>query len=404
MTTDLDIPPSQAIMLEAERISLLDVTAHEFHPIAQARRLLLSSTLGLVLIVVSASCGSGDDSESTDTATADGEPAAAEDTGDGSEAPADSTSSTTTTTTTSPATSSTVLGGGAVALECSHSNAITELLWDATQGPDSVFAAFGSLDPPTGTMEITAFDPDANLLAGIWWFPEPLGDGLAQGIVWLDGEVVGDVYYLDGVAPRETGDIELLNTGQTLTLELSTNSAGQAVADQCWEGSKPPLIAFDVPLTIFGIGPIQPGMTLAEVRTAVGDATIAPAALDEFEFSGGLCFHVVVGDDGLRLQMSGLGPESSPDDATIGAVIVGYGGYSTPSGIALGTPQAGVEAALGSQLEISPHEYVDGWYLDFVPNDPAEQHLRLRFVITSGVVTEMRAGLAEWTSLVEGCA
>ena len=70
----------------------------------------------------------------------------------------------------------------------------------------------------------------------------------------------------------------------------------------------------------------------------------------------------------------------------------------------IGTAQADVEAALGAQLEISPHAYQDGWYLDFVPSDPAEQHLRLRFVVIDGAVSEMRAGLAEWTALVEGCA
>jgi hypothetical protein len=350
--------------------------------------------LAVALIIVLASCGSGESGQ---------------DAGDGAE----SAGSAAAPTTTSPAVSAptTTAAPAATAepatpsgpLDCAAQESILALLWNenATGASDSAaFTAFAD-EAPTGELRITAFDPVSRLVAGIWSFPDPQGDGLAQGIVWLDGEVVGDVYYLDGVDPLKTGEVDLLETEEFITLELGMATSGEAIAKGCWVGPKPPLIAYDTPLTIYGLGEIEPGMSLAEVLDAVGDF---PHDLsDQLDWADGWCYVLAVEDTGVSLQLDGLGPDASPLDATVGAVVVSWG-YSTPSGIATGATQAEVEAALGDQLEISPHAYVEGFYLDFVPNDPAEKHLRLRFVITSGVVTEMRAGLAKVTSLVEGCS
>lgn len=350
-------------------------------------------------MIVLASCGSGESGQ---------------DAGDGGELAGNAAASSTTaapaatsqavsapTTTAAPAaTAEPATPSGP--LDCAAEESILALLWNdnATGASDSAaFTAFAD-ESPTRELRITAFDPVSRLVAGIWSFPDPQGDGLAQGIVWLDGEVVGDVYYLDGVDPLETGEVDLLETEEFITLELAIAS-GEAIAKGCWVGPKPPLIAYDTPLTIYGLGEIEPGMTLAEVLVAVGEF---PHDLsDQLDWADGWCYVLAVEDTGVSLQLDGLGPDASPRDATVGAVAVSWG-YSTPSGIETGTTQAEVEAALGNQLEISPHAYVEGFYLDFVPNDPAEKHLRLRFVITSGVVTEMRAGLAEVTSLVEGCS
>ena len=361
-------------------------------------RASLVLSVGLVLVLVAGACGSGDDDSSEVAAESNGDSPAST-----TSTTTTTTASTTTTTTTAAVTTSTAVSEGPVALDCTHGDAIAALLWNVSPDPPTAFAAFGTGGPPTGTIEITAFDPDARMLAARYWFPDPQGDGLAQGIVWIDGEVVGDVYYLDGADPVETGDVAMLQTGELLTLEVAPNSGGELVALDCWDGPKPARISLDDPLTIYGIGPVRVGMTLTDVIEEIGDLPL-PDPNDEFEFSDGLCFHVPIDDSGVTLQMSGLGPGSSPYDATVAAVVVTFGGYSTPSGVSILTPQQVVEDALGSQLEISPHEYVEGFYLDFVPNDPADQDLRLRFVVTSDVVTEMRAGLAERTSLVEGCA
>ena len=74
------------------------------------------------------------------------------------------------------------------------------------------------------------------LAAGIWFFPDPQADGLASGIVWRDGSVAGDAYYLDGVDPIVTGDVELLESGEDdTTLDVSTGPGGEAVVDDCRE-------------------------------------------------------------------------------------------------------------------------------------------------------------------------
>lgn len=359
----------------------------------------------VALMIVLASCGSG---ESGQAAGDDAEPAgsaAASSTTTVVPAVAPTTTSkavsATTTTVASASTTEPATPSGP--LDCAAEESILALLWNenATGANDSAaFTAFTD-ESPNGELRITAFDPVTRLVAGIWSFPDPQADGLAQGIVWLDGEVVGDVYYLDGADPIETGEVELLETGEFITLELDMAASGEAITKGCWVGPKPPLIAYDTTLTIYGLGEIEPGMTLAEVLDAVGDF---PHDLsDQLDWADGWCYVLAVEDTGVSLQLEGFGPDASPLDATVGAVVVNWG-YSTPSGIKTGVPQAQVEAALGAQLEISPHAYVEGFYLDFVPDDPDEKHLRLRFVITSGVVTEMRAGLAEVTSLIEGCS
>ncbi len=349
-----------------------------------------------ILILLLSACGSGE------------KPAADAETG---EAATSSTSPTSTTsvapdTTDPPATTeapTTTLVDEPVALDCEALDGILGLLWNDWANATADSPAFGSFtdELPNGQMRVTAYDPSTRLVAGVWTFPEPGGDGLAQGIVWLDGVVTGDVYYLDGVEPLVEGDDALLETGEFLTLELDMEG-GLAVATGCWVGPKPPLVSLTAPLTIHGIGPITAGMTLAQVLDAVGD--FPHDVSDQLDWADGYCYVLPLEDSGLWLQLEGEGPDASPLDAIVGAVVVNWGGYSTPSGMALGTTQSDLEAALGDQLVITPHEYVDGTYHDFVPNDPDEQHLRLRFEVTGGVVTQMRAGLATTTSLVEGCS
>ena len=351
-------------------------------------------------MLLTAACGAGGDGAGEDVATSQSDADAAGTTTEPTTTTATTTAAVTTSTSTTTSTTSTLPAETTVALDCSATDAILAVLAD-----EPVFAAFGSDAPPTRIVSITAFDPAEPLLAGIWFFPEPQADGLARGIVWRDGAVVGDVYYLDGVDPIASGEVELLDGGaDEITLEISVDPGGDAVVDDCSQKTLTSPISYETPLTIDGIGAIRPGMTLTEVVQATGHVASFPSGDLELELSDGLCFHAVLDEVDVILQMSGLGPESSRFDATVGAVIVTTPTYTTPSGIMVGTAQADVEAALGDQLEISPHNYEDGWYMDFVPNDRAEQHLRLRFVVTNGAVSEMRAGLAEWTSLVEGCA
>ena len=289
-------------------------------------------------------------------------------------------------------------------VDCDAVDGILGLLWNdwaATADDAPAFGSFSS-DLPNGQIRVTAYDPSTRLLAAIWEFNDPQGDGLAQGIVWLDGEIIGDVYYLDGVDPIVNGDSELLETRDLLSFELGMDG-GKAIAIGCSSIPKPPLISNDRPLTIHGISPITAGMTLARVIEAIGEF---PYDLSEqLEWADGYCYVLPIEDTGLSLQLEGLGPDASPLEAIVGAVIVDGGNFSTPSGMALGTSQANLEAALGDQLDVSPHAYIsDGSYHDFVPNDADEQHLRLRFVITGGVITEMRAGLQTSTSSIEGCS
>lgn len=361
------------------------------------RRLLVMMVFVLVVAACSdsggseAEVGAGEDTTSTTTSTT-GAPAA-------DDAPTTTTAPTTTAAPSTTAPTTTTIAPSES--DCPNLGAILGVLWNHWVDGDAATPAFAAFsdEPPAGQMTITAFDAEANLLAAIWDFPDPQGDGLARGIVWSDGEILGEIYYLDGVDPLSEGATELLDTDDILTLELTIGDDGYVTAD-CWAGPRPALIPIDTPLTIYGLGPIEPGMTLAEVVAVLPPFDVVPIGFEEF---GGACFHVAIGATGVNLQLEGLGPDSSALDGIVRVVSVNWA-YQTPSGLGFGSTKAEVEAALGDQLEVSPHAYVEGFYLDFVPNDPAEQDLRLRFVITSDIVTEMRAGYADWTSLVEGCA
>ena len=355
--------------------------------------------LAAVLLLFLAACGSADKPATTETDS--GDAAASSST---TAAPTDTTAPETTgaPSTTSEVPTTTV--AEEVTLDCEALDGILGLLWNDWANATADAPAFGSFTDqlPSGKMIITAYDPVTRLVAGVWDFPDPGGDGLAQGIVWLDDTVIGDVYYLDGVDPIVEGDDALLDTGEFLTLELDME-AGLAVATGCWVGPKPPLVSTDNPVTIYGIGPITAGMTLADVLAAVGD--FPHDVSGQLDWADGYCYVLPLEESGLWLQLEGSGPDASPLDAIVGAVVVRWGQYSTPSGMKLGTTKADLEAALGDQLAVTPHAYDDdGTYHDFVPNDEDEQHLRLRFVVTDGVITEMRAGLATTTGLVESCS
>lgn len=154
-------------------------------------------------------------------------------------------------------------------------------------------------------------------------------------------------------------------------------------------------------VTTHGIGPIRIEMTLAEAQDAVG-GILTPRDFDVFD---GFCFFAEINNRaGVTLQMIGDGPESDPAQAIVGAVVVTTGDVETPSGVRVGTTEEEVLNLFGDQVESSPHNYVDGTYLDFTPNDPDQQHLSVRFVAETGTVVEIRAGLESVTSLVEGCA
>jgi hypothetical protein len=66
----------------------------------------------------------------------------------------------------------------------------------------------------------------------------------------------------------------------------------------------------------------------------------------------------------------------------------------TLSGAGIGNTRAEIEAMYPGQIEVSPHEYVQGGhYLTYVPTDVSDRHYRIVFETDENdVVTRLRSG------------
>jgi hypothetical protein len=77
----------------------------------------------------------------------------------------------------------------------------------------------------------------------------------------------------------------------------------------------------------------------------------------------------------------------------------------TLSGAGIGNTRAEIEAMYPGQIEVSPHEYVQGGhYLTYVPTDVSDRHYRIVFETDENdVVTRLRSGKLPEVTWVETC-
>jgi hypothetical protein len=138
-----------------------------------------------------------------------------------------------------------------------------------------------------------------------------------------------------------------------------------------------------------GAGPLRFGMTVDEARAAV------PGGLEQLGPEQGSCIYVVpVGaPEGLAFMVV---------DGVVRRADIGEG-YDVPTtlGVTPGDTEAQARAALGDQVEATPHKYVEGLYLTARSGEGETWWV----VSTSaGTVTEIRAGLMPQVRWVEGCS
>ena len=91
-------------------------------------------------------------------------------------------------------------------------------------------------------------------------------------------------------------------------------------------------------------------------------------------------------------------------DGVVVRVSVDAPGVRTRSGVGVGSPAGDVYRAYPGRIEASPHPYVDGEALTFVPRDAADRDFRLVFETWADTVRAYRAGFETATVLVEGCS
>lgn len=78
----------------------------------------------------------------------------------------------------------------------------------------------------------------------------------------------------------------------------------------------------------------------------------------------------------------------------------------TRSGIGVGSSEAVVRRAYGSQIRTEPHPYGDkgDHYLIFVPRDRADRDYRVIFETWGGTVSTFRSGMLPAVGYIEGCS
>lgn len=171
------------------------------------------------------------------------------------------------------------------------------------------------------------------------------------------------------------------------------------------------------PMTIYGVGPVRYGMTVAEAEVATGMAmTVRPYPDPSIDcgagrFDGGppgLSF-MVVGGEIRRADVVDPALGGGPD----GEAMPGARTVETFSDVGIGSTLAEVHAAYPDRLESAPHPYggpdAPSSQLTFVPDDASDAHRRLVLETSAEPggperVYAFRAGLLPEVALIEHCS
>jgi hypothetical protein len=143
-------------------------------------------------------------------------------------------------------------------------------------------------------------------------------------------------------------------------------------------------------------GPIAIGMSLDEVRRALGDpeaslqGNIPGAPVDDCAY---LKSPRKPAPLALMFQRGRL----------VRAEVVGPG-IRTAGRIGVGSTEDDVKRAYPGRIEVGPHKYTDGHYLTYLPGNVRDRDFRLLFETDGVRVTRYRTGFAGAVALVEGCA
>jgi hypothetical protein len=224
-----------------------------------------------------------------------------------------------------------------------------------------------------------------------------------------DEDAVETVDLPTTVAPTTATSVttEATAPAATTTAPTDTTTTEPATTTQPTTTTVPPPtvspIGPSTPISLYGIGQIRAGMTIAEAEAATGQTF----TVDGFDMAGGSCYFARVDgiEDLLFLVTSDAGPTGDPRQGVIGRVTVSVPGRTTISGISIGSTRAEVLDTYGDRITESQHAYVtDGSYLDYTSPDPADAGFMVRFEVADGAVRDIHAGHAREAGYIEGCA
>lgn len=145
-------------------------------------------------------------------------------------------------------------------------------------------------------------------------------------------------------------------------------------------------------VTLYGIGPVRAGMSVAEASAALGAALGVPEGVDATA-----CHY-------LRWSGSPDGVSVMVEHRRIARVDVRSGTIATEEGARVGDSDERIRRLYAGRVTASPHKYAEGQYLTVTPASSADGAFRLVFEIEAGRVTRYRSGKLPQVEYVEGCS
>lgn len=233
-------------------------------------------------------------------------------------------------------------------------------------------------------------------------FP-PTGDGtfysvehagrwaiVTRGLGWGNAEPASQTSWIVNL-DEAPGELTSLPAGRHQLL-LGTDTGGTR---QVGEAPEPDAQCEDHRISIYGIGEIRVGMPADEavtyldpIITGTAPGGVPPLAADLARPLGADCGWVgdlewvAIGDIGLAIA----------PDGTIGAISTRH--IRTPSGFGHGSTADAIIERFGDQIVVTevPDERAGRATLDFIPTNPAESHLTVRFHVSDNEVFRIEAG------------
>jgi hypothetical protein len=141
-----------------------------------------------------------------------------------------------------------------------------------------------------------------------------------------------------------------------------------------------------------GIAGIRVGMTVSEATTA---AEIKLVSLGE---TNNECYSVRPQGGLNHLSMMVVRGRIARIDINPGSSI------KTLSGAGIGDSEQRISSLYRGRIEVSPHQYIRGHYLTFIPTDRVDRNYRLIFETDGRKVISYRAGRMPEVGYVEGCS
>ncbi len=152
----------------------------------------------------------------------------------------------------------------------------------------------------------------------------------------------------------------------------------------------PSILPGDEPMTLRGMGPMQIGMTVAEIEETIGGTIVEPANIDTLD-----CVQTSIGGDLGSPVLTLVGSTGFADRRL--ARIDMVAGHATRSGIGIGSTVDDVRETYGERIETT------GPTMVYVPTDSADAAYRIVIDTVGGEVTGVRNGELPWVSSTSPC-